>query len=210
MAERYDAVLIHGYQLRETKDGKFRSSLRGHMQIAAASQLLREGETNAVFLAVGPVWGDQYPAFSTVMEQELKSRLGISGTQLSEVIVSPTAMTTHEEIDLFLAEAQKRGWNNVASLANKTHQARIKAIYQRRHRPDIKRINTEDVLANVNFRGRTPYRPFLKAFKWSNKELVFRVREAVVTSLYKLGFENYLTAAAKSARVQKGKVWFDS
>lgn len=209
---KYDAILVHGYQIRGSRRDpeKFRSSLRGHMQVSSAHQLIREMGTSAIFLAVGPVWGKNYPAFAGIMERELKTQLARSKTQSPEIIVKPIATTTHEEIDLFLAEAQKRGWKNLANLANKTHHRRIRAIYQKRGKPDIEIINAEDVLDNVKFKDRTPYRHFLKAFKWSNKEIIFKAKEFLVTTLYKLGFENYLTEIAKRTRVQKSKDWFDS
>lgn len=217
MAERYGAILAHVYQIREsqkdtTSASKIRSSRRGHMQVSALTQLIREGKTNVVFIAGGQVWGQEYPAFANLMGQELKNRLEHADIKHPEIVINPKAMTTDEEIGLFLKEGDEKGWNPIASVANKRHAVRIKKIYESRRRPDVEVINAEDVLANVEFgpKARRPYKPFLEAFRWSKMEMIFMARELVITTFYRLGLEGLLRAAAKSTRVQKGKVWFDS
>ena len=66
--ERFDAVLAHTYMFKEPKIGRsLRSSLRGHMQVSALSQMHKEGRIDHIFIAGGRVWGEQFPSLADVM-----------------------------------------------------------------------------------------------------------------------------------------------
>lgn len=212
MAERLDAVLAHVYMFKQPQEGKpIRSSLRGHMQVSAISHLYHDGQIGKVFIPGGKVWGEQFPSLAEVMAQELQRR----GVPEQDIVLQPEAKDTPKEIDLFLSRAKEEGWQNIASIANKTHLRRIRNIYSRR-KEKIKSFATEDVLqaiehkASEDSEAKHPYKNFLKRFKWSKLEILFNLREIGVWALYKLGLEKQTTKFAKSNRTQSFKVFFDS
>ena len=206
MKERFDAVLAHTYMFKELQaDRRLRSSLRGHMQVTALAQMYNEGRIGHIFIAGGKVWGEQYPSLAEVMAKDLESRAIPS----EAIVLAPVAKDTPEEIDIFLSHSEKMGWENLASIANRAHLRRIKNIYRRRN-IKVETIPTENVLTNIEFRKRFPYRTFLKRFKLSKEELLFNIREGIVLMAYYFGLEKALTKFAQNNRVQKFKVPFDS
>ena len=207
MKERYDAVLAHVYMYNFQAD-RPRSSIRGHMQVSALAHLYQEGKIGHIFIAGGQVWGNEYPSLAEIMARELTRR----NVNPEDIIMNPIAKDTPKEIDLFLEEAKKRGWQNIADVANDIHQRRIEHIYSKRG-IKITSISAEDILSTVqqpdHSYSQFPYRRFLEKFSQSDMEKAFKRRELFVTLLYKLGFEKLLSYFAQSNRVQRFKVPFD-
>lgn len=197
MKERYDAVLAHVY-MYQYRSERPRSSIRGHMQVSALSNLYKERRIRNIFIAGGQVWGENYPPLAEVMREELIKR----GVNEGDIVIKSQGYDTPQEVDLFIDEAKEKNWQKLADLANQSHRKRISAIYARRNtKPEA--INAEDVLYNVNFRGRNPYRRFLERFKNSELEKSFKARDRIIRLIYKLGLEKLTSKFAQSSRREK-------
>jgi len=183
-------------------------SLRGYMQMAAVSSLYKQGKVDKIFLGIGHVWGEEKPTLSEVMRENLIKR-SVSPNDIVTPDDIETELGTSDigdtkgEVKLFLNLAKRRGWGNIASLANKTHLERV-AIYQQ---AGVDLISTENVLgAEYN---RPHYVRFLEKFANSSAEKKFGVREAIVRTLSRFGLDGLLSRAARSPIVQKLKLPFD-
>lgn len=207
MTERYDAILVHSYMSPYNPD-RPALSLRGYMQMAAASSLYREGRADKIIMGIGHVWGKEKPTLSEVMKENLTKRSVdpidiVTPDDIAGVPEAADVLDTKGEVELFLDLAKKNGWGKVASLANRKHLRRV-ALYQQ---AGVDLISTEDVLrAEYN---RPHYVRFLEKFARSSAEKKFGVREAIVRTLSRLGLDNFLSRAAKSPTVQKLKLPFD-
>src|SRR3989344_3001327 len=120
MDERYDGALAHVYMYKYNSE-KPRSSLRGHIQVLALSDLYRRGRVAKIFIAGGPVWGDEYPSLAEVMARELVRK----SVNPDDIVINPQGMDTPQEVDLFLEEAERQGWGKLADVANRNHQSVI-------------------------------------------------------------------------------------
>jgi hypothetical protein len=167
--------------------------------MAAASSLYREGKVDKIFLGIGHVWGEGKLTLSDVMARNLIKR----SVDPKDIVIVPEALDTKGEVQLFLDSARENGWENVASLANRTHLGRV-ALYQS---AGVDLISTENVL-RAPFNS-PHYLRFLERFANSKAERRFKVREAIVRTLSRLGLDNWLSRAAKSPLVQKLKLPFD-
>lgn len=207
MTEHYDAILVHSYMSPYNPDRPV-LSLRGHMQMAAASSMYRAGEVSNIFLGIGHVWGMEKPTLSAVMKDNLIKRdVDPADIVTFDEVAKETGVSdvgdTKGEVEIFLDSANRRGWANTASMANRTHLKRV-AIYQNE---EVDLISTEDVLgAEYN---RPHYVGFLKKFARSSAERKFGLREAIVRTLSRLGLDYFLSRAAKNSIVQKLKLPFD-
>lgn len=207
MKEKKDAVLAHVYMFDYNAE-RPRSSIRGRMQVSALSHLYAAGLVDKIFIAGGKVWGQDYPSLAGLMAGELVRK----SVDPRDIILRPEALETGQEVDLFLEEARRRGWDSLGGIANKTHLRRIDKIYKRRGQ-QIEYVSAEEVLGNISQDHSlrpNPYRDFLSRFEVSEIERKFRRREKLVNILYILGLEKILRRIAQSRRVQKFKVPFDS
>lgn len=207
MTEKYDAVLAHVYMYKYDSK-KPRSGIRGHIQVSALSELYRQGAVNKIFIAGGSVWGEEYPPLANVMADELVRR----SVKREAIVVNPAAIDTPQEVDLFLQEAKKQGWINLADVANKNHRRVIKRIYRSRKK-DVSLISAENVLDNVRRPEHStrpyPYRKFLEAFRNSWPEKIFKIRGVIISALYFLGLERRLSKFASKQRNERFEPSFD-
>ena len=192
---KFDALLVHVYShpLKENP----RPDIRGHLQVSAASHLYKEGRVSKLFIAGGHVFGEQRPALAHIMIPELIRK----GVKSEDIIVVPVAIETSEEIEAFREEAEKQGWDKLASLANRAHLRRIRLIHQKANIQNIKRINAEDVLSKIS----KHYRTFINKFRNSPREMLFLVREAIVILPYYFGLRDQMAQLAKDSRIQRVK-----
>ncbi len=207
MTERYDALLVHSYMSPYNPE-RHVLSLRGHMQMAAVASMYREGEVAKIFLGIGHVWGKDKPTLSAVMKDNLIKRSVdpvdiVTFDDLAKETGASDVGDTKGEVELFLDLANRNGWGNIASIANRTHLKRV-ATYQE---AEVRLISTEDVLgAEYN---RPHYIRFLETFARSSAERKFVMRETIVRTLSRLGLDGVLRRAAKSPIVQALKLPFD-
>lgn len=185
--KEYDAVLVHGYTDTRGYEGHF--GPRNKMQISAAVSLYENGTTRKLFLASGDYWGGERPTHAEIT----KTRLVQRGVNPEDIIIRPETTTTNAEIDLFFEEAEKNGWEKTASLATKTHMPRIGIRYEKKNRSDVDQIRAESVLAQINVRGRFPYRRYVERFGSIRNMAgnIFRLRESVAILGEISGLEKY-------------------
>ena len=122
-----------------------------------------------------------------------------------DIIVKSGAMDTPQEIDLFLQEANKRGWSEIGDLANESHQNRIQQIYKRRQR-QVQSMSSELILEDCRGKHITN---FLKRFRRSALERRFRLRNKLIGMVYLLRLEKITSVLAARSRNKKFTPSFD-
>lgn len=205
MTERmYDAMLLHVYS-QPNHDGSVKLDIRGHMQVLAASILYRSGETKNFFIAGGNIFGDNKPSASAVYKRELTKR----GVPREHIFTSSKAVETGQELQGFLKESQTRDWNNLGSIASRTHTDRVSFIHTVNGVNNVEIIPAEEVLKRER-----KFIKFLRRFRISDREFIFWHKEKLVMLLYRFSLFKYgsikkAKTASNSPFVQKIKDYLD-
>ncbi len=200
----YDSMLVHVYS-QPNHDGEIKLDIRGHMQVMAAAMLYKSGEARNFFIAGGNIFGDDKPSASVVYKRELTKR----GVPEEQIHIRPEAVETGQELQAFVEESQVQNWNNLGSIATRTHTNRIRFIHTLNGISNVEIVPTEEVL-----KREPKLIKFLRRFRISDREFVFWHREKLVMLLYKLTQFKYGSVerakdASSSPFVQKIKDYLD-
>lgn len=194
-----DAVLVHVYGYHKDRP-EVRPDIRGRLQVSAARQLQKLGVEKFV-VAVGEMemHGKKLPPLAVVTGRELTRRLSldedtvaIMPTRLKQVDGKPEETQVKDtlgEIEAMEQVAEERGWENLASLANRTHTIRIRQLWG--HEGNNASVLTmEDILSSIpNKRNAKRYKKVLRKLNWSLGEILFILQEIpkIVLSIHPVG-----------------------
>jgi len=190
MAER--TILAHCYGYDRLPNGDVQCNARGQLQIQAILELEKQNAIDTVFLAGGFLWGYSSPSLAGTMKRELLEK----GSELN-IVTSPHAFTTGEEVDHYLEESAERDWDGFTSLANATHLPRIMHIYASRG------VEAKFMSSEVTIRRDERYQNFIELLKNTPVEKKFRWREEMAFFAYVHGLESFLDWFAHRTRINE-------
>jgi|SRR3989344_3202327 len=125
---RYDGAVVHLYWLSDPKSDPSqpqKAILSSKSRVAAqAAALLDKNEGVGQFvLAVGQVWGEEYPSVAELAKQEM-IQAGVDGSK----IVIDKGLDTNDEVTAYRTHASD--WKNPVAVAFEPHLGTLADVYR--------------------------------------------------------------------------------
>lgn len=148
--ERYDAALLHVYDYKENNSlnpTRERPGLRTRLVIAAARELIKNGQVDQFVLSGGPVQG-KTESLSTLASDHLVRTAHI---ERQNVDTNPSAqVTTSREIKTLKDKVLVSSWTNTVSIGWELHRSRIEILANKilpKEKINHKVLSAEQVLS---------------------------------------------------------------